>query len=64
MVEVSRDKFFATVGQLDVNPYPTGNWSDEIGYVTLWKLRSGRIVGKSWGRETVVYMVDESLVKG
>ena len=46
-IAVSKDAFYATVGKLDVHPsiqpgaYP---------YTSLWKLRSGQVVGKSVGR--------------
>ena len=43
--EVSRDQFFATVNQMDVTPWPTGNYP----YTDLWKTRGGQVVGKTVG---------------
>lgn len=40
--EISRQEFFATVGKMDVTPYPHGR----PPYTSNWKLRSGEIVGK------------------
>lgn len=38
-VKVTREEFFASVGQLDVHP------SIEMPHETAWKLRGGRIIG-------------------
>lgn len=41
--EITKDEFFSTVGQMDVHPWPVGDWP----YTSLWKTRSGTIAGKS-----------------
>ena len=42
--EVSKDAFFARILPLDVNPQiQPGPWP----YTSLWKLRSGQVVGKT-----------------
>ena len=52
MTSVTRDQFYATVGQLNVHPSPQGNWDQEKGgYRVEWKLPNGRIVGVSQGKE-------------
>lgn len=40
MVRVTKDSFFATVGQLDVNPRAIGDYDMTWGYRSDWK-RSG-----------------------
>lgn len=37
MVTISKEAFYATVGQLNVNPYPVGNWDNIFGYKTEWR---------------------------
>lgn len=60
MISITRTAFFATVGQLDVTPYPQGRYDiDKSDYRSLWKQRDGRIVGESFGDE---YLVEESLL--
>lgn len=41
MIAVTRDTFFATVGQLNVHPCPTGNWDPVLGYRSEWKMHGG-----------------------
>lgn len=48
MIAVSRDSFFATVGQLDVHPHIVGGYDAEHGYTSNWKLRSSdRLIGRT-----------------
>jgi hypothetical protein len=44
---VTQEEFYKTVGQMNVTPYPSNRWSDEIGYLSHWKTPSGLIVGMS-----------------
>lgn len=44
--ETTREKFFATVGRLDVHPTSVG----EYPYLTEWRHRCGRVAG--WSKET------------
>lgn len=41
MVRVTRDSFFATLGQLDVNPHPVGDYHEAWGYRSDWKRHGG-----------------------
>lgn len=45
--QVTQEEFFATVGKMDVTPYPQGQWSKEFGYLSLWKSRHGAVEGMS-----------------
>lgn len=49
MKQVTKKEFFATVGQLDVHPWIFGNYDNEWGYKSHWKLRNGLKVGESDG---------------
>ena len=64
MVEVSRDVFFETVGQLDVHPSSAGfAWDDILGYPSRWNLRDGTVVGMTIGlppRSRETFMVTPS----
>lgn len=42
-IEVSKDKFFKTIGHQDVNPCPQGKWP----YISLFKTRIGDVRGKT-----------------
>lgn len=43
MKEVTKEYFYSKIGKLDVTVYPIGNFP----YTTEFKLRNGRIVGKT-----------------
>lgn len=49
MVGVSREAFFATVGQLDVHPSPVGPYDRVFGYTSEWKTRAGQVLAKTVG---------------
>jgi len=53
MQQITKAAFIATVGQLDVSPYPrSGRYDDKWGYKMDWKLRNGVKVGLSDGGTT------------
>ncbi len=41
--EVSKDEFFRRIGDMDVTPYPIGDWP----YTSNWKTRMGDVVAKT-----------------
>ena len=41
--EVSKDEFFRRIGDMDVTPYPIGDWP----YTSHWKTRRGDVVAKT-----------------
>jgi hypothetical protein len=45
MVPVSKAAFFATVGQLDVHPWPVGKYDQTWAYLGHWVTRAGTLVG-------------------
>lgn len=44
VVEVTKDSFFASIGQLDVHPTIQGAWNKETGYTSAWLTRAGRVL--------------------
>ena len=44
--EVSKEEFFQAINNLNVHPYPIGDYHSD-NYRSQWKLPDGRIVGKS-----------------
>jgi hypothetical protein len=49
---VTRDEFFAAIGNLNVHPSPEGPWDQEKdGYRSEWRMQDGsrRLVGVSQG---------------
>jgi hypothetical protein len=46
MKYTSKAEFFKAMNPLDVHPHPQGPYP----YTTLWKLRCGRLIGKSVAR--------------
>lgn len=49
MVTISRNAFYATVGQLDVHPYPVGNFDPIFGYRSDWKTRNHKVIAATVG---------------
>jgi hypothetical protein len=47
MKPVTKDEFFATVGQLNVHPTIEGNYDQKMGYRSDWKLPNGQVLGTS-----------------
>lgn len=45
--EISREAFFATVGQMDVHPMVDERTLKGRFYTSIWKLRNQKIVGKT-----------------
>ena len=48
-VTVSKEAFFATVGQLDVIPHIASGYDTAFGYTNEWQLRDRTVIGKSRG---------------
>lgn len=58
---ISKEAFYATVGQMSVTPYPIGKWDDEAnGYKTEWRNRGGEVIGVEFGG---VYEVTDDVYK-
>ncbi|WP_156773721.1 hypothetical protein [Paraburkholderia tropica] len=49
MRQVSEAQFFAYIGPRDVSPSAHGESGSGTGMFSLWKTRSGDVVGKSFG---------------
>lgn len=48
MIAITKDSFFATVGQIDVHPHIVGGYDRVHGYTQDWKLRySDAIIGRT-----------------
>ena len=70
MIQVTKDQFYATVGQLNAHPhivtsYPyTAEWriQDQVGYPMVGKTVDRYVNESKWPVETDYYVV-ESLVK-
>lgn len=51
LIPVTRESFYATIGQLNVHPCPVGNYDQVLGYQSDWKMHggAGERVGASIG---------------
>jgi hypothetical protein len=60
-IEVSKETFYSTIGQLNVHPHIESKHDDILGYFETWKLlENGKILGASIGGTTfskVIYFV-------
>jgi hypothetical protein len=56
--QVSKEQFFSTVGKLDVHPTIINS---KYPYTSDWKLRDGKVVGRSVGQENVGWLADNYL---
>lgn len=52
MVRVTKDSFYAVVGQLNVTPDPFGRHDMVLGYRSDWKLPHGELIARSIGGTT------------
>jgi hypothetical protein len=44
--EVTKEEFYAFIGNRNVHPTPRGKWNDTAGYVSEWRsLTSGYVYG-------------------
>jgi hypothetical protein len=44
--EVTKEEFFAFIGNKNAHPTPRGKWNDTVGYVSEWRLlTSGYVLG-------------------
>jgi hypothetical protein len=44
--EVTKEEFYAFMGNRNVHPSPRGKWNDTVGYVSEWRsLTSGYVYG-------------------
>lgn len=50
--QVDQEEFFKFVNPLNITPYPSTRWSEEIGYVVEWKTQMGAVLALSDGSES------------
>lgn len=57
MILVTKDSFFATVGQLDVHPHIAGAHDPVDGYTSSWETPQRHVLGRSFGIGKTAYYV-------